>query len=295
MRRLTALILFLISFHSYAESLIYQQGREEADKGNYDRAYTIFLDAAKQGDAWSQFGLGVLYLNGHGTTINISSSTHWFQKAATQGLSFAQFNLGNAYLHGRGVEPDLTKAAFWWQQAAEQNNANAQSNLGTLMYFDYATATSKRLGIAWLTIAANKGDSAARTQLAQINSSRNDGSDSIWQSDPELSEVKILTMPPDHFSINLFTAKQRHSVENFLRKYNLEGKTFIYRLPRNNSFLYGILYGHYPDREAAKETIHNMRPELRKHAPWSVTLNSIQNRIRAVQTKQLESASTPNH
>ncbi len=295
MRTLTALILFLITFHSYAESLAYQQGREEADKGNYDQAYTIFLNAAKQGDAWSQFGLGVLYLNGEGTPVDITSSTHWFQKAATQGLSFAQFNLGNAYLHGRGVEPDLTKAAFWWQQAAEQDNANAQSNLGTLMYFDYATETSKRLGIAWLMVAANKGDNAARTRLAQINNTDSDDNNSIWQSDPELSEVKILSMPSNHFSINLFTAKQQNSVENFLRKYDLGGKAYIYRLPRDDSFLYGILYGSYPSREAAKETISNMRPELRKHAPWSVTLNSIQNSIRTIQTRQLEQVAASNH
>jgi len=288
MRTLTALILFLITFHSYAESLAYQQGREEADKGNYDQAYTIFLNAAKQGDAWTQFGLGVLYLNGYGTPVDITSSTHWFQKAATQGLSFAQFNLGNAYLHGRGVESDLTKAAFWWQQAAEQGNTNAQSNLGTLMYFDYATKPSKRLGIAWLTIAADKGGNAARTRLAQISSTNKDDNNSIWQSEPELSEVKILTMPSNYFSINLFTAKRQHSVENFLRQYNLGNNAYIYRLPRDDSFLYGILYGSYSSREAAKETISNMRPELRKHGPWSVTLSSIQNSIHTIQTMKLE-------
>ena len=286
MRTFTAFILLIIAYQIHAESPAYQQGRDAAGKGDHDQAYTIFSKAAKQGDAWSQYGLGVLYLNGNGAPKDGASSTAWFQKAAAQGLSFAQFNLGNAYLHGRGVEPDLTKAAFWWQQAAEQGNVNAQSNLGTLMYFDYATENSKRLGIAWLIAAANSGDKAARTRLIQISNS--DNSNSIWQLDPELSEVKILIMPYGHFSINLFTAKQPGSIEKFLRTYNLTGKAYIYRFLRDSAFLYGILYGSYPSREAAKETIDKMQPELRKHGPWSVAIDTIKSQIRTIQTEQLE-------
>jgi len=290
MRTLTALILLFISLQIQAESLAYQQARAEADKGNYAQAHTLFLDAAKQGDAWSQFGLGVLYLNGQGADADIAASTQWFQKAANQGLPYAQFNLGNAYLHGRGVKPNLTKAAFWWQQAAEQGNTNAQSNLGTLMYFDYATKVSKRLGLAWLTIAASQGDDAARTRLAQINDSAHENSHSIWRTEPELSEIKILTTPLSYFSINLFTARQKQSVEKFLRQHNLEGKALIYRLQRDDSFLYGILYGRYPTQKAANEIIEKMRPELRKQGPWSIALSTIQNQIRTIQTTQLEQA-----
>jgi len=288
MRIFTLLVLLLITLQSNASSLAYKQAIAETEKGNHAQAHTIFLKAANLGDAWSQFGLGVIYLNGQGAAADANQSTQWFQKAANQGLSFAQFNLGNAYLHGRGVEPNPTKAAFWWQQAAEQGNTNAQGNLGTLMYFDYATKNSKKLGKAWLTIAANQGDDAARQRLIQINDSSEGTNNSIWEFDPELSEVKIITMPPTYFGINLFSAKQKKSVEKFLHRYNMEGKAYIYRFPRGDSFLYGILYGLYANREEAKETVNSMRPELREHAPWSVSLKSIQNKIRIVQTKQLE-------
>lgn len=286
-RTFTTLILLLITLQSQASSPAYQQAIEAANSGNYAQAHTIFLKAAKEGDAWSQFGLGVIYLNGQGVSLDATQSTQWFQKAANQGLSFAQFNLGNAYLHSRGVKLDLTKAAFWWQQAAEQGNTNAQANLGTLMYFDYATKESKRLGKAWLIIAANHGDDAARKRLAQIDSADNDKNGSIWTLEPELSEVKILTVPPAHFGINLFSAKQKISVENFLRKYNMGGKAYIYRFPKDGSFLYGILYGVYPSREDAIETIKSMRPGLRKHGPWSVPLDKIQNKIHTIHTQQL--------
>jgi len=288
MRILIAFFLILIALQSHATSLAYQKGKEASGKGNHAEALAIFSKAAQQGDAWSQFGLGVLYLNGQGTTINKASSTEWFQKAANQGLSFAQFNLGNAYLHGRGIDIDLAKAGFWWQQAAEQGNPNAQTNLGTLMYFNYATKASKRLGLAWLLAAANQGDDAAQTQLMQIHRANGDNKDSIWTLEPELSEVKILAMPSNNFSINLFSAKQQISVEKFLRQHNMEGKVYIYRFPKGDSFLYGILHGNYPSREEAKETINTIRPELRKYGPWSVTLNSIQNKIRIMHTKQLE-------
>ncbi|MCF6355665.1 MAG: hypothetical protein L3J26_11300 [Candidatus Polarisedimenticolaceae bacterium] len=291
----TALILLLAALQSHAGSLAYQQGREAADRGDHNQAYTIFLPAAQQGDTWSQFALGVLYLNGDGTAADSARSTRWFQKAANQGLSFAQFNLGNAYLHGRGVEPDLTKAAFWWQQAAEQGNADAQGNLGTLMYFDYATQSSKRVGRAWLTIAANNGNEAADKRLTQIRDADGEDNSSIWQSDPELSEATILTMPYENFSINLFAAKQQQSIENFLGKHNLKGKVYIYRFPRDDSFLYGILYGSYPSKETAKETIRNMHPELGKHGPWPVAFGAIQNSVRTIQTRQLKQVATLNH
>ncbi len=291
LRILTALLLLAaMPFPAHAESLAYRQGRAAAAQGDHQQAYALFSTAARQGDAWSQFGLGVLYLNGDGTAADSARSTHWFQKAANQGLALAQFNLGNAYLHGRGVDPSLTKAAFWWQQAAEQGNADAQGNLGTLMYFDYATEGSKRIGRAWLTLAASRGNETAARQLAQLRDADGDEHGSIWRFDPELSEVRILTMPDDRFGINLFAARQRRSVERFLHEYGLAGRVHIYRFPRDDAFLYGVLYGSYPDRAAARETIREMQPGLRKQGPWPVALGFVQNRIRTVQTRQLESA-----
>jgi len=291
MRIVTVFILFLVTGQIYAGSSAYQEGREAASEGNHDQAYTIFLNAAEQGDAWSQFGLGVLSLSGEGISKDIGDSTHWFQKAAAQGHSFAQFNLGNAYLHGRGVERDRVQAAFWWQKAAEQNNLSAQDNLGTLMYFDFATETSKRLGVAWLTVAADKGNETARRRLEKINASDDNKSNSIWYSDPELSEVKILTMPSKYYSVNIFAAKQQKSITDFIHKNALKGKIYIYRFQRDDSFLYGILYGNYSSKVAAKKTIKNIRPELRKHGPWPVSFNAIKSKIRAVQTQQLEQKS----
>ena len=288
MRILTTLFLLFIALQTQAESLAYQQAKREAGNGNYSQAHAIFLNAAKQGDAWSQFGLGVIYLNGQGVAADVTSSTQWFQKAATQGLSFAQINMGNAYLHGRGVEQDLTKAAFWWQQAAEQGNTIAQNNMGTLLYFEYATQGSKRLGRAWLQMAADQGYKAAYTQLAQISDSNSTDNDSIWQLEPELSEIKLLTTPSHHFSINLFTAKKPSSITRFLHRHNLIDKVSIYRFLQDNALFYGILYGDYPNKKTTEETLANMRPELRNNNPWPISFNYIQNNIHTIHAQQLE-------
>ena len=288
MRTAIALILLSISLQIHAESLAYRQAMATLDKGDDSQALTIFLDAAKQGDAWSQFGLGMLYLNGQGTSQDSAGATRWFQKAVNQGLAFAQLNLGNAYLHGQGIKPDHTKSAFWWQQAAVQGNANAQSNLGALLYFDYATTASKRLGKAWLQVAANQGDEAAQARLAQIPGAHRHGNNSIWELDPELSEVKILTMSSDHFSINLFTTKKPTSITTFLNRHNLVDQTSIYRSLKDDSVLYNILYGSYSSREDARKALLHMHPELLANDPWPVALNSIQNRIRSIQTTHLD-------
>ena len=286
---ITALLLFLSTSVCFAssESAEYLIGKETADSGDYEKAFQIFQRAAQQGDAWSQFGAGVLYLKGQGTTQDTATSTRWFQKAAKQGHAFAQFNLGNAYLHGRGVEPDQEQAAYWWLQAAEQGNQMAQNNLGTLLYFNVAMEQSKRLGMAWLEAAASRNDQTAKKRLAEIASIGTSDEDPFWQSEPEQSEVKILTSNPGHYSINLFTAKLKSSIRRFLGQYNLTGKTQVYRIPRDGGFWYGILFGNYKESEAANKTLANMRPELVKQGPWVVSFTTIQDGIRTIHAKQL--------
>ena len=40
------------------------------------------------------------------------------EKAAKQGNPFEQFNLGLMYYKGRGTAQDYTKAVYWWRRAA---------------------------------------------------------------------------------------------------------------------------------------------------------------------------------
>lgn len=89
--------------------------------------------AAKQGHAYAQHNLGVMYHIGDGVPKNEAEAVKWFRKAADQGNAYAQFNLGSMYYNGKGVPENDAEAAKWFRKAADQGHVNAQHSLGFFM------------------------------------------------------------------------------------------------------------------------------------------------------------------
>ncbi len=71
------------------------------------------LQAAEQGNAKSQFYLGVMYAKGQGVPQSEKQAEHWYRKAAEQGDASAQYNLGVMYENGQGVRQDHVQAVQW--------------------------------------------------------------------------------------------------------------------------------------------------------------------------------------
>ena len=85
------------------------------------------LERAEQGDAESQYSMGVHYHNRglleawtEGITPLAAEAAEWFRKAAKQGHAKAQFSLGQAYSGGYGVAKDEAMAVKWYRKAAAQ-------------------------------------------------------------------------------------------------------------------------------------------------------------------------------
>jgi TPR repeat protein len=56
----------------------------------------------------------------------------WYRKAANQGEAKSQFTLGMIYEKGKGVKKDVAEAAKWYGKAAKQGNADAVHKLHKL-------------------------------------------------------------------------------------------------------------------------------------------------------------------
>nr|WP_321272028.1 tetratricopeptide repeat protein [uncultured Tolumonas sp.] len=156
------------------------------------------MSKAEQGDAQSQYQLGLNYTNGIGVTQDYTKGAQWFLKSAQQGKSEAQFMMGAAYASGRGVVRDETQAYQWFDKAANQGNSAAlyqkadalangrgttkdiaasrkfyekaarlghvesQYSLGVLLMTGRGGKIDKIMGNAWVLAAADHGNKDAK-------------------------------------------------------------------------------------------------------------------------------------
>lgn len=95
------------------------------------REAKYFCEAAKNGDAESQFRLGIAYENGFGVPRNEAVAVEWYLKSAEQGNVEAQSTMGLNYQFGMGVKKDVNQARQWYQKAAAQGDEAAIEQLKT--------------------------------------------------------------------------------------------------------------------------------------------------------------------
>ena len=88
--------------------------------------------AAKQGGAYAQFNLALMFNSGIGVPENYTEAVKWYRKAAAQGLPIAQYNLGVMYVNGEGVPQDSISAYIWWSMAKAQGDTRAAGNIDIL-------------------------------------------------------------------------------------------------------------------------------------------------------------------
>ena len=103
--------------------------QRSADEHLQARSLADLLKLADQGDADSQWQMGVRFHNGEGVPHDDAQAMHWFQRAAEQGHVTAQATLGAYYWAGRGVHQDLSQAYFWSALALAQGDENSKSRL----------------------------------------------------------------------------------------------------------------------------------------------------------------------
>jgi TPR repeat protein/uncharacterized membrane protein len=111
-----------------------RQGHEEA-KNNYNERleegrYAYLLDSSEQGNADSQYRLGMTYFSGEqDIPVDKSQAAVWFRKAAAQGLPDAQSFLGVMHLQGDGVRLDKIEGKRLLTAAASQGHSDASELL----------------------------------------------------------------------------------------------------------------------------------------------------------------------
>ncbi|WP_432696318.1 peptidoglycan-binding protein [Marinobacterium sp. YM272] len=142
-------------------------------------------ESAKQGDAESQYQLGLRFTNGADVLQDYALGVMHFKDAARQGHTDAQYMLGMAYYLGRGTNIDYDDARFWLEKAASAYHREAMHYLGEIYFNGYGTEKAPAWGVQWAGQAAERGYAESQylmgvSLLSGIGSSRNQPLGQRW-------------------------------------------------------------------------------------------------------------------
>ena len=143
----------------------YEEARALYKKKQYAEAFRLFMSAAQEGHAGSQYDLGVCYEKGNGVARDRIEAVKWYRKAAEQGHVKAQCDLSRCYRNGIGVAKDDAEAVKWYRKAAEQGDMSAQYDLGLCYKDGTGVAKDDAERVKWYRKAAEQGHAKAQCDL----------------------------------------------------------------------------------------------------------------------------------
>ena len=95
--------------------------------GDYDKAFATLRALAEGANhGYSQYYLGMMYLQGQGTEQDDKQAAQWFRRAAENHIPQAQYRLGLLYLRGKGVPKDYEYAYAWFRTSATLQHSKAK-------------------------------------------------------------------------------------------------------------------------------------------------------------------------
>ncbi len=137
-------------------------------------------NAARSGDAESQYALALFYETGSETIRRDSEKAlYWLEKSGQQTIAGACLYLGLKYEYGNGVKQDYVLAHCWYLCAARQDWPMAQFFLANLYEKGKGVAVSKRTALAWYSLASEHGypkaDSESKRLREELGSAAKNG------------------------------------------------------------------------------------------------------------------------
>lgn len=103
-------------------------GQAAFNRHQYDKAFSIWMSLAQQGNSDAQVFVGLAYQNGWGVSKDLQRSNMWFQMAAESENPAGQFFLGLHYVSSKDPKT-VSTGVQWLVQAAENGDTSAKQFL----------------------------------------------------------------------------------------------------------------------------------------------------------------------
>lgn len=142
------------------ERLLERIATELLNRKEYERARHFYEYLAQTNDAAGQFGLGTMYLTGHGVARNYNEAEIWLSKSAMQGKAYAAAYLASIYLYpGSGIKNDAS-AYKWAKFSADAGVPEGIVMLAVANYDGIGTTRNLVEAVRLARIAAEQGQAA---------------------------------------------------------------------------------------------------------------------------------------
>ena len=114
-------------------SLAYMYQNAQGTQADEAKALELYLQAAKQEQAYAMFNLAILYANGiGGAEFDQFKAYDLHLKAAIKEVPPAMYETALMLERGVGCIQNYSEAAFWYEEAAKRGHIEAFNNLGVL-------------------------------------------------------------------------------------------------------------------------------------------------------------------
>jgi TPR repeat protein len=146
----------------------FDEGVASYDRGDYARAYEIWLPLAQRDDLAAMRNVALLLRKGRGVERDPERARYFYERAAHGGLVSAQVNTAFMHLAGDGVPQDYKTASFWFHAAAIAGVPAARYNLGVMYEKGLGVENDPARALAWYALAAQVGHEQALQRLMQL-------------------------------------------------------------------------------------------------------------------------------
>lgn len=150
-----------------------QEAYDLYDAGEFAPALRRFEAAATRGSADAQYMAGLMYHRGRGAGVNGREAVKWYTRAAEQNHAAALANLGVVFRDGLGdgpamIAPDIDQARNFLRRSAYLENTAGQLAYAALLINERRSRDELLEGVAFMRLAADAGDEAARDNLRHL-------------------------------------------------------------------------------------------------------------------------------
>ena len=135
----------------------FQKGLDAYNSADYETALAEWQPLAEVGDAGGQYGLGLMYGNGFGVTMDDALAIKWYGEAAAHGHALAQSNLAVMHQNGWGVPQNDEEAVRLFALSAEQGVVEAMVALGRYYAMDFCEDYDPVQAYKWYSVGAMFG------------------------------------------------------------------------------------------------------------------------------------------